>query len=89
MKHFYLAIVAITLSLTVEGQLTIVSGTIKEQSTGKSLTGVNIMVENTLEGTISGNDGSFKLETSVSLPFKLVFSMIGFKSVESDITGDL
>ncbi|MEQ8361442.1 MAG: TonB-dependent receptor [Cyclobacteriaceae bacterium] len=63
-----------------------VSGTIKDGSTNESLAGVNIIVKGLVVGTISDQDGQFKLDLSQSPPFTLSFSFIGFASQEVQIT---
>lgn len=88
-RIFCLALLACCGAVSVFGQVTIVEGIIREKNTGMALVGVNILVENTLEGTITGTDGSFRLETTTPTPFHLIISMIGYQSHEMDITGDI
>ncbi len=70
------------------GQVTGVTGTITEQSSGSPLIGVNVAIKDALEGTVSSSDGSFSLESGVPRPFWLVVSMIGYESREIEITRD-
>ena len=72
----------------LSGQVTTVTGTISEKSSGSFLIGVNVAIKDALEGTVSGSDGSFQLETSVTLPFTVIISMIGYRSEEIEITRD-
>ncbi len=66
-------------------QGTVVSGSVADKD-GNSLSGVKIAVKGTVVGTISNTKGQFSLKTSVSPPFTLVFSIIGFQKKEMPIT---
>lgn len=48
---------------------------------GEPLPGVNVSVKGTTQGTASGADGSFSLETEETDPV-LVFSLLGYKNLE-------
>jgi outer membrane receptor protein involved in Fe transport len=63
-----------------------VGGRVAEAGTEEPLTGVNISIEGTLSGTVSDLNGAFLLETDTPLPFKLVFSFIGYGREEAIIT---
>jgi len=67
-------------------QTVAISGTVTSSDDGQPLPGVTIFVKGTTLGTLTAPDGKFIL----SVPVKnntLVFSYIGFKSQEIDITG--
>ena len=70
----------------LSGQVTTVKGTIADKNSGTPLIGVNVAIKDALEGTITGNDGSFELTTDLPIPFLLVISMIGYESQEIEIT---
>ncbi len=55
-------------------------------SSGEPLAGVNIRVKDKLIGTTSNPDGTFTLRVSQNPPLTLVFSIVGFQSVEVDVT---
>ena len=86
MKKLSLIILTIFMVTPLLGQVTKVTGTISEESSGSALIGVNVAVKYALEGTVSSSDGSFLLETSVPRPFWIVVSMIGYESQEIEIT---
>ncbi len=88
MKKALWVLIVAWFATSLSGQVTKVGGSIMEKSSGLPLVGVNVFIHNTLEGTISGHHGSFELETSVPLPFRLVISMIGYQSQEIDIISD-
>ncbi len=87
MKKLYLALFAGLISASLYGQVTKVSGIVLEKSTGMALVGANVFIKDALEGTISGDDGTFRIETTLPVPFQLVVSMIGYQSQEIEITG--
>ena len=60
-----------------------ISGTITDES-GEALIGVNIIEKNTSNGTTSDFDGNYTIQVNANAT--LVFSYIGFTSVEIDVT---
>jgi len=62
-----------------------ISGMVKSE-TGESLPSVNIVVEKTTIGTVSGIDGEYSLNVPDSALY-LTFSMIGFESNRVEIKG--
>jgi TonB family protein len=70
----------ITVTKTVVNGLAQLSGQVKNQD-GAPLSGTNIVVKSTTTGTVSGADGSFKIDTQKNTG-SLVFSFIGYKTVE-------
>ena len=65
---------------------TVVTGTVKDGESGESLIGVNVIIKNTFNGTITDLDGKFEINIKESLPVKLIFSMIGFETKEVEVT---
>ncbi len=86
MKKLYIIVFSIFMTAHLSGQVTTVTGTISEKSSGTLLTGVNVAIKDALEGTITGSDGSFELQTSVPVPFRMVISMIGYQTQEIEVT---
>lgn len=64
----------------------IVRGKVTSQHDQSGIPGVNITVKGTTLGTISGADGSFSIEVP-SEDAILVFSFIGYQSVEEPVAG--
>lgn len=64
---------------------TTITGTVKSE-TGESLPGVNVIIEGTVNGTVTDIDGNFRLSVPDSNA-KLVFSFIGFTPQTVDIGG--
>lgn len=62
-----------------------IEGSIIEEKSKLPLMGVNITVKDKLIGTISNAEGNFVLSTKVHPPFTLVFSIVGYESVEKEI----
>ncbi len=69
------------LTTALWGQDRTVSGRITSQEDGTSLPGVNILIKNSLVGTISDAEGNYKL-TVPSQATHLVFSFIGLQTKE-------
>lgn len=78
---------SIKVSTNLYGQQNqIVTGTIKEASTGETLAGVTVQVKGTMTGTLSQPDGTYR----VNLPANattLIFSFIGYETMEIEIAG--
>jgi TonB-linked SusC/RagA family outer membrane protein len=75
-------LLAFVVQLTFAQEKT-VSGTVTD-NTGLPLPGVNIIVKNTTNGTQSDFDGNYTLQVNVGET--LVFSYVGFKTVEQAVT---
>lgn len=74
------------ISVVGYAQTGIISGTIKDLQTGEILPFVSVAIQNTTTGTISDENGAFKLENLSSGYFNLQFSYIGYKTkIESEI----
>ncbi len=79
--------VAVLTLLCVEqgiGQTQVVSGQIVYANDKQALSGVSIVVKGTQRGTISDNDGKYKIEVSDNET--LIFSSIGFKPIAKIIS---
>ncbi len=63
-----------------------ISGKVLEEGTTLPLGGVNIVVKGKVIGTITDINGNFNLTVRDSPPITLVFSFIGFRTVELPIT---
>jgi len=86
MKLLLLIILFLSLSTTVIAQTTI-SGKVQDKS-GEWITGANIFIKNTYEGTSTDIDGNFKLTTNLIGNHKFVVSFLGYKSFEQEINLD-
>lgn len=64
-----------------------VSGLVTEKTTGRPLEGVNVTLKNENTGTITNNAGRFLVKTNNPQTAVLVFSFIGYKSIEEPIKG--
>jgi len=63
-----------------------IEGSVIEKESNMPLMGVNITIKDKLIGTISNAEGNFILSTRVQPPFTLVVSIVGYESVEMEIT---
>ncbi len=85
-KRNILLFLFVCIALPLSGQLISIKGAVSGKNTGNALTGAGIVIKDAMEGTITQRDGSFKLETRVSLPFTIVVSMMGYQNQEFKIT---
>ncbi len=74
-----------TVTLMAQAQVT-VSGKVVDAATGETLPGVNIRVKDKVVGTITNVDGEFSFTINQSPPVTLIFSYVGYKPVEQEIT---
>lgn len=63
-----------------------ISGLVTGQDTKQALAGVAISIKGTVAGTITNNEGTFQLRIKQKLPFTLVFTLVGFKPEEVEVT---
>ena len=74
-------------NIQVFGQNTTnIYGIVIDNKTDQYLIGVNIIIKDKLIGTITDNKGNYVLSTRSQPPFTLVFSIVGYESVESEVT---
>lgn len=67
-------------TLWAQGQYTMVTGVVTD-ATGETLPGVNILIEGTTLGTITGFDGEYQIEVPSNLENPvLIFRFVGFKT---------
>ena len=62
-----------------------IKGTVTDGTTGQPLGGANVLIKGTATGTTTDFDGNYNL-SATKLPFTLVFSSIGFETIEKEIT---
>lgn len=57
-----------------------VTGKVTDGENGEPMTGVNVLVENTNRGVVTGIDGSFSLEVSSDREVNILISFIGYET---------
>ena len=87
MKLNLMLIIFALLSTTAFSQTFDVNGTVKEKGNDLPLGGVNVLVKGTTNGTTTDFDGNFTLR-NVTSGSTLVFSYLGFKNVELQVSDD-
>lgn len=80
MKKIFFVLAGIMTAASVQGQK--LKGVVADRENGQPLPGVNIIWEGTSTGTVSGIDGSFSLPAREDLPHTLVFSFVGYATLE-------
>ncbi|HEY0741435.1 MAG TPA: TonB-dependent receptor [Chryseosolibacter sp.] len=90
MKKFYKSSLAVLLcSILSIAELyaqTTISGKVTDSGTSETLAGVSIVVKGQVIGTISDTDGEFSLKVSAPPPLTLLFSFVGYRTTEVEIT---
>lgn len=77
---------AFALDRNAEYLQTLVSGTVVDAEDNSPLPGVNVTVKGKVIGTSTSTDGSFELEIRQDPPLVLVFSSVGYRTQEIEIT---
>ncbi|MEZ2443171.1 iron complex outermembrane receptor protein [Chitinophaga sp. W3I9] len=62
------------------------NGTVREKGSGNVMPGVTVAVKGSNTGTITGSGGAFTLRTTHAFPLTLVFSYVGFKTEEREVS---
>lgn len=88
-RRFSLWVVGTMLSGMMLAQTT-VKGRITDEN-GEPLIGANVIIKTTVEGTVTDVDGNYLLKTKKTLTGKdkLLFSYVGFNSLEKEYTGSI
>ncbi len=87
MKRYYLLLsVGLLSSFTLLAQQQTITGKVVDLSTDEPLPGVNILAKGTAIGTVTDVDGNYRLAVDDDVT-TLVFSSIGFETIEEDING--
>jgi len=84
MKTIFLSLILVTTCLMVQAQATI-TGKVASTS-GESITGANIYLENTYDGASSDSTGHFSFTTSESGKQVLMATFIGYKPWKQEVT---
>jgi iron complex outermembrane receptor protein len=77
-KFLFYSCLFFVLMPALEAQ-TILQGSVKDKETNEPMTGVSIIVEGKVDGTVTDLDGNFYLLTKQIPPFILEFSFIGYE----------
>ncbi|WP_291857976.1 TonB-dependent receptor [Marinilabilia sp.] len=64
---------------------TLVKGCVADKRTGEPLPSVNVYVKDSYDGTITGPDGCYELSVQSDSDFILVFSFVGYQSIEKTV----
>ncbi len=65
---------------------TVVTGTVTDSANNEPIPGVNIRLEGKFIGTSTDFDGNFTLNVTEPLPFKVVFTSVGYESQTVEVT---
>ncbi|WP_245907032.1 TonB-dependent receptor [Reichenbachiella versicolor] len=84
-KQFALSILCLVMLGYSAVAQTSISGSVVDGQSNAPLLGVSILVKGKVIGTISDTQGNFSLDISSAPPLTLVFSMVGYTTVELDV----
>lgn len=87
MKTKFLLFIFLLMGIVGFSQKSSLSGKVIDATTGMPVSGVNIVLKNTKQGTTSDFEGAFKF-LNVSIGTKLVFSFVGYQNVEVTVTSE-
>ncbi|MDP4184998.1 MAG: TonB-dependent receptor [Bacteroidota bacterium] len=87
LQKLFLLLLLLVITGVVEAQKITVKGKVIDQATNSSMPGVNVAIKGKPIGTITDADGKYSL--SVQKGEVLVYSFIGYKSLERPATKDL
>jgi TonB-dependent starch-binding outer membrane protein SusC len=88
-KHLYKTILVIFFACFANGlisQSLLITGTVTDGSDGSAIPGVTVLEKGTLNGTITDIDGNYQITVSDGQG-TLVFSYVGYQTVEEAING--
>ncbi len=86
LRFFTLLISATIFSTVALAQNTIITGNVKNSSTGDEVPAVSITIKGSNAGTYTDNKGDFKLSSDVRPPLTLLVSSIGYQLQEVAVT---
>lgn len=81
-------LVSFSVACSAGAQEALIRGRVVDATTGQSLPGVNVFIDQTLRGTATDHDGFFQLNNMPAGLYKLVASMVGYtiETVQLEIT---
>lgn len=85
----HLLLTAILFCFTTSAFAQVISGSVKDKTTGDALIGATVVVKGTSNGTAADIDGNFKFDAKTAPPFTVSFSFLGYKTQDilvNDIT---
>lgn len=86
MRHLF-TLTSLLLFLTTSAlSQTTFSGKVYDEQTHEPLAGVNIVIKGTVQGTITDLSGSFSFQSKVTLPAVVIFSFVGYKTIERTVS---
>lgn len=85
-KLLFTAVLSVLMLITAAAQEIQVKGTVRTSDDGMPLPGVSVVIKGTTQGTLSDQDGNFRLSASTGQV--IVFSFIGYRPQEITLTGN-
>lgn len=86
-RAIFLFMVISGLALQAQAQTIQISGAVTDQSTKKPISGVNVSIKGRSAVTSTAEDGTFSINTTAKPELTLVFSYVGYTTVERMVSG--
>jgi len=87
MKKYFTLVFALFFGVIMHAQTT-VSGTVTDSKDGQPIPGANVKIEGKALGTTTDFDGKYELKVAEAVPFKIVFSNLGYVAQTIEITSN-
>ncbi len=84
----FISLILLTNQMTFAQNIT-VSGSVTDKTTGEPLAGVAVTVKGKARGTLSNENGIFKLTTAEKAPLTIVISYVGYQPLEKTVNGSV
>ena len=86
-RYIFTAILLLSFTNFTNAQDTyVISGTIRDSINTQVVAAAAVLVKGTGKGTVTHDDGSFELKTSLKLPITLIISSVGYRTQEFIVT---
>lgn len=85
-KLLFTAVLSVLMLITASAQEIQVKGTVRTSDDGMPLPGVSVVIKGTTQGTLTDQDGNFRLSASTGQV--ILFSFIGYRPQEITLTGN-
>ncbi|MCI1640319.1 MAG: TonB-dependent receptor [Bacteroidales bacterium] len=86
-KLFFTALLVLVATSVAFAQSGEVTGVVTDASTGETIAGTSVRVKGTMTGASAGADGTYSVKVASKSNAVLIFSFVGYKTVEVPVSG--
>jgi outer membrane receptor protein involved in Fe transport len=87
-RVFFLFSMICLMVFAAQAQTIVVSGVVSDRLTKQPIAGVNVSIKGRAAGTSTGQNGTFRVNSTSTESITLVFSYVGYTPVERTVTGN-